>query len=322
MALTKQGKTTNMSVGASYSAPQWYFTLNHTQATGTDGLLVVVVATSSSLTLTNPTYNGVAMTQAGTWYSAPGSSQYAVFYKAGPATGANAFRIDSNNNGTAAIYCQSFTGADTTVQILNSAAANTPHSQNITIGANSMIMGLSASLYTYDTNAITIDGTGFGFASCDMNGSVSTAQICAHTRDARLTSGTKTVTTDTIADAFQATNLRLEIKELVSTIAPTVTTNTSITSITCSTAVSGGDVTSDGGATVTARGVCWNTSTNPTTSNSKTTDGTGTGAFTSNITGLTTGTTYYVRAYATNSVGTSYGSNVTFTSDRRIMICS
>jgi uncharacterized protein (TIGR02145 family) len=92
---------------------------------------------------------------------------------------------------------------------------------------------------------------------------------------------------------------------------PTVTT-AAVTSITQFTATSGGDISSDGGASVTARGVCWNTSSNPTTAGSHTTDGTGTGTFVSNITGLTGGTLYYVRAYATNSVGTSYGNELTF----------
>ena len=93
---------------------------------------------------------------------------------------------------------------------------------------------------------------------------------------------------------------------------PTVTT-AAVTNITQTTATSGGTVTSDGGATVTARGVCWNTSSNPTTANSHTTDGSGTGTFVSNLTGLTPLTLYYVRAYATNSVGTAYGNELSFT---------
>ena len=93
---------------------------------------------------------------------------------------------------------------------------------------------------------------------------------------------------------------------------PTVTTN-QVTNITQTTATGGGNVTSGGNATVTARGVCWSTSHNPTTSNNHTTDGTGTGSFTSSITGLTANTTYYVRAYATNSAGTAYGSEISFT---------
>lgn len=88
---------------------------------------------------------------------------------------------------------------------------------------------------------------------------------------------------------------------------------TSVSSITQTTAVSGGNVTNDGGSTITAKGVCWSTSANPTIANSKTTDGSGTGSFTSNITGLNAGATYYVRAYATNSIGTVYGNSVSFT---------
>jgi phosphodiesterase/alkaline phosphatase D-like protein len=98
----------------------------------------------------------------------------------------------------------------------------------------------------------------------------------------------------------------------VTASAPTLTT-TAITSITLTGAVSGGNITSDGGATVTARGVCWNNFTAPTTSNNKTTDASGTGTFTSTITGLTAGSTYFVRAYATNSAGTTYGNELTFT---------
>jgi hypothetical protein len=94
--------------------------------------------------------------------------------------------------------------------------------------------------------------------------------------------------------------------------APTVTTN-DISSVTSTSASCGGNVISDGGAAVTGRGVCWSTSSNPTISNSKTANGTGTGAFTSNITGLTPNTIYYVRAYATNSNGTSYGAVKSFT---------
>ena len=104
----------------------------------------------------------------------------------------------------------------------------------------------------------------------------------------------------------------------VNPIAPTVTTN-NVTNISAVSATCGGNVTSDGGQPVTVRGVCWSTSPNPTVSNSHTSDGTGTGSFTSNITGLTPNTTYYVRAYATNSVGTNYGNEETFTTQSPIV---
>jgi len=94
-------------------------------------------------------------------------------------------------------------------------------------------------------------------------------------------------------------------------IPPSVKTG-DVTNISTTTADCSGNVTSDGNAAVTARGVCWSTSENPTTSNSKTTDGTGLGTYTSNISDLSPNTTYYVRAYATNSVGTAYGEQKLF----------
>ncbi|HUV29537.1 MAG TPA: fibrobacter succinogenes major paralogous domain-containing protein [Acidobacteriota bacterium] len=92
-----------------------------------------------------------------------------------------------------------------------------------------------------------------------------------------------------------------------------VLTTTTVSAITQTTAQSGGNITSDGGAAVTARGVCWSTSPTPAVTDSKTSDGSGTGGFTSSISGLTAGTDYYVRAYATNSAGTGYGSAQPFT---------
>lgn len=95
---------------------------------------------------------------------------------------------------------------------------------------------------------------------------------------------------------------------------PTVTT-TAVTAITQTTATSGGNITVTDGAVLTARGICWSTSTNPTITDSHTSDGISTGTFSSNLTGLTASTTYHVRAYATNNTGTAYGNDVTFTTN-------
>ena len=78
-------------------------------------------------------------------------------------------------------------------------------------------------------------------------------------------------------------------------------------------AESGGVITSDGGSAITLRGICWGASPNPTTTNDTSVNGSGTGVFNSFITNLNISSTYYVRAYATNSNGTGYGNELTFT---------
>jgi hypothetical protein len=97
---------------------------------------------------------------------------------------------------------------------------------------------------------------------------------------------------------------------------PTGLTTKPITNITQTSSNSGGDVTDDGGAVILAKGVCWSNTTNlPTINNSKTSDGSNIGAFNSALTGLLPNTTYYVRSYARNSVGTSYGNVLTFSTN-------
>ncbi len=86
-----------------------------------------------------------------------------------------------------------------------------------------------------------------------------------------------------------------------------------VSAILYTTAKSGGEVTSDGGAFVYNRGICWSKNSNPTTSDNRTSDGAGTGAFSSSLTGLEFGTKYWLRAYATNNGGTEYGSELSFT---------
>jgi len=94
---------------------------------------------------------------------------------------------------------------------------------------------------------------------------------------------------------------------------PILTTAITVTDITQTTAICGGNITSDGGSIILLRGVCWSTSDNPTIDDNKTTsNGTDIGSFTSKITGLSPNTIYYVRAYATNANGTGYGNMVSF----------
>jgi uncharacterized protein (TIGR02145 family) len=142
----------------------------------------------------------------------------------------------------------------------------------------------------------TSDGSGTGTFASNITG---------------LTSGTtyhlRAYATNSVGTAYGNEVVFATIPTLVSEL-----TTSSVTTITYTTATSGGVISSDGGEVVTARGVCWSVNANPTISDSKTSDGSGTGTFVSNLTGLTQGTTYYLRAYATNSVGTAYGNEVVF----------
>ena len=177
-------------------------------------------------------------------------------------------------------------------------------------------------LTAFGTNYTQVNQHGFCYSSTIVTPTISDSKIELQTRNALgeftnpingLTANTKyyirAFATNTTGTAYG------DIKEFTTLQAisqPTVTT-TVITSPTVSTATSGGNVTSDGGATVTVRGICWNTTGNPTITDTHTTDGTGASTFVSNLTGLTANTNYFVRAYATNSVGTNYGNQVQFT---------
>jgi sugar lactone lactonase YvrE len=115
------------------------------------------------------------------------------------------------------------------------------------------------------------------------------------------------------SDGTDTSTFQLAVNETASPVTPTINT-TAVTDITTITAASGGRITNNGGAAVTARGIVWSTSPNPTISlSTKTVNGSDTGSFVSNLSGLQLNTVYYVRAYATNSVGTAYGAQVTFT---------
>lgn len=115
--------------------------------------------------------------------------------------------------------------------------------------------------------------------------------------------------------ALVATTVKLPINSGFTDIplVPSVTTTTATSSITSTSATSGGNVTSVGESAVTQRGVCYSPTANPTTTDPKVVSGTGSGVFTSTITGLTPNTLYHVRAFATNIHGTSYGNDISFT---------
>jgi hypothetical protein len=146
------------------------------------------------------------------------------------------------------------------------------------------------------TNSKTIDGTGSGIFASNLIGLNTNTIYYA-----------RAYATNSVGTSYGNEISFQTPPPIMPTLVTTFTYSTST-----STAMSGGNITDDGSASIIARGVCWNTVTQPTITNNRTIDGIGKGIFTSSITGLTANTNYYARAYATNSVGTSYGNEVNF----------
>ena len=213
MVLVKGTVTKDLSVGTDVSNDA---IMPHNSDSGSDRLLVVVVAhTSTSRTTNSVTYNSIGMTQLGTTYNLAGSLiRQTIWYLDNPATGSNNVIAAISGGATVSICATTFTGADATPKILYNGLTNTPHSRTITVSDQSMLMAVSGSQFGFDSiTALSIDGTGRSFATCDMSGPVSSGQFCCWTRGANLSSGSRTVISDTIADSFQASNMRIEILE-------------------------------------------------------------------------------------------------------------
>jgi len=160
--------------------------------------------------------------------------------------------------------------------------------QMLTVGSQIGLYALSTNMFytSTESSATSANAAFFNFNSGYMSG------------------------TSKVGGTVNYVNSIIAIRSFAAATLPTVTTQ-AVSNIAGTTATSGGNVTGTGGAAVTS-GVCWSTNPNPTIADSKTTDAFALGAFISNLTGLTTSTTYHIRAYATNVAGTSYGSDVTF----------
>ncbi len=189
----------------------------------------------------------------------------------------------------------------TTASVTNISTATATCGGNITNDGGGAITarGVCWSIANPPTvsDSITLDGTGSGAYTSAITGLIAGSRYFI-----------RAYATNSAGSAYGAVD---SFTTLSSLTVPIVTTD-SVTTILATNARSGGNVTFWGGVPVTARGVCWNTTGNPTTADRKTVNGSGTGTFTSQLGGLALGTTYYVRAYATNSVGTGYGNQRTF----------
>ena len=173
------------------------------------------------------------------------------------------------------------------------------------ISAKGICWGITANPKISLPNFRTLEGAGTGTFSSRITGL--TAGSNYHVR---------AYATNAAGTAY---GLDIPFTTNTNVVIPSVTTN-NIFDLKITEASSGGKIISDGGGAVTSRGVCWSSVINPTISNLKTSDGTGIGTFISSISGLTAGSTYHIRAYATNSAGTSYGDDISFTTNTEIII--
>lgn len=188
-----------------------------------------------------------------------------------------------------------------TVPIANITFTSATSGGNISSDGNATVTAKGVCWSTSSNPAIsdskTSDGNGTGQFASNITG---------------LTSGTlyfvRAYATNSAGTAYGD-----EMSFSTNPLQPAVVSTTAVSAVTITTAVSGGNITTDNGASVTARGICWSLNTGPTIADSHTSDGTGIGSFVSNLTGLIDGTQYFVRAYATNSSGTAYGNEVSFT---------
>lgn len=276
-------------------------TYAHT-CSGSNRILFVGVSYNNVTDITSSvTYNGVGLTKI-TEVSDGSVGISQLWYLIAPATGANNIVITLSSSKFIKGYSCSYTGAK---------QSGVPDASDTEFVSNTTA---TTTLTTIADNCWSVLHASVGSslsagAGSTQRESVSNAGIF-DSNGALTPAGSKSMTvTQSVSSAMRL--VMASFAPFVAT-APTVTTQ-AVSSIGVTTATGNGNVTSDGGDTITQRGVCWSTSANPTTSDSTATSGGTTGAYTASITGLSAGTLYHVRAYAINSTGTSYGSDVTFT---------
>ncbi len=206
------------------------------------------------------------------------------------------------------------TSSDKGSKVISFKLSNSP---SIVTTAASNIVGSNATLNgTVNPNGFSTDyhfewgaTTAYGTSTATVNAGSGTSPVAVTANISGLIAGT-TYHFRLVGENSEGTSNGNDMSFTPGAASLSTTTPSSVTMTSAS---SGGNITSDGGNTVTARGVCWSTTLNPVATGNHTTDGTGTGTFTSSITGLSSSTTYHVRAYATTSAGTFYGDDKTFT---------
>ena len=325
MALVKGTST----MGAPGGGSKVYTLTNAvTVPSGTNRFLLFVMAHdpqgySGGYTATGVTFNGTAMTKKTT-------QNFAGFYETSwglvnADAGLHDIVVTFTGPSIGLYYgwrwlACGFTGSSGFGNTATASYANSPHSKSIECSTGSGMYCGGAG--TFEASKITTGGQETVVGSCDLRGSVYTKNWVGNI-DSSVSSGIQAgIVTGTLT-SYQYTNTTLEIKAASTATVPTVTTDDASNEAACS-FTAGGNVTSDGGDTILARGVIWSitdsTPTVDTGSTYKLISGT-TGTFSDTIDNMQQNTTYYFRTFAANSIGTSYGTvkTVTTTTKEREM---
>jgi hypothetical protein len=315
------------SVGTSYGSQQTFTTIAYTAPT-------LTTTAASSISYTSATSGGNVSANGGT-----SITSYGICWStsSGPTTALST--KTTANASVSGAFSDNLTGltAGTTYYVRAYATNSVGTSYGSEVSFSTTALAVPTLTTTAASSITSSTATSGGTVSSNGGSTITSYGICWSTSTGPTTaSSTKTTTNTSISGAFSenitglsplttyyvrayatnsvGTNYGSEVSFTTTAAAPTLTT-TAASSITSSTATSGGNVSSNGGATITSYGICWSTSSGPTTalSTKTTTNASISGAFTGNLTGLSPSTTYYVRAYATNSIGTSYGNEISFT---------
>ena len=284
-------------------------------ATPASGYTFVNWTKNGTQVSTNATYT-FTVTGSGTYVAHFSMQSYAINVSANPSNGGS---VSGGGNYTYGQSCTVTATAATgyTFQGWTENGDQVSTSANYTFtvtGSRTLVAQFQANTYT-----VNVSATPSGSGTVSGGGTYTYGQNCTVMATASTgfaftnwTEGGSQVSTNA-SYSFTVTSNRVLVAhfDMLASL-PTVTTN-SVTNLTSTTATTGGNVTDNGGAEVTERGVCWGYSANPDITGNHSSNGTGTGIFVENLANLTPATDYHVRAYATNSAGTNYGDDIAFT---------
>ena len=261
----------------------------------------IVWSTSSNPTITNNEGSATSGSGTGTFNANlsglnPSTTYYVRAYATNQiGTSYGTQRTFTTTNGLPSVNTASVTNITSTTAV---SGGNVTYENGFTVSSRGVVWSTSPNPTIQNNQGITVNGSGIGDFTSNLIGLIPSARYFVRA----------------YATNSSGTTYGQQMSFIALDGLPVVTTSP-VTNITATSAQSGGTVSSDGGFSVTARGVVWSQTPLPDLQNNEgyTTDGSGLGNFTSNMTGLTLDTYYYVRAYATNNIGTTYGQQLTFT---------